>query len=116
MLCKIFENRAVIMHRMHGFNLRQCILSSSLSGCIEQSKSKAIIALPTNRDTVELSEKTLIVRFSCVNTRAAFDSEILLPNILPKNHSKLNIDESFKLRKKTDSKVGCRRNKQRGYL
>ena len=33
---------------------------------------------------VEIFEETLIVGFSCVNTRLAFDSQILLPNLADK--------------------------------
>lgn len=44
--------------------------------------------LPTEAEQVWVFEKTLIRGFSCVNTRLAFDSQILLPkdNI---NNSKL---------------------------
>lgn len=44
--------------------------------------------LPTEAEHVWVFEKTLIRGFSCVNTRLAFDSQILLPkdNI---NNSKL---------------------------
>ena len=41
-------------------------------------KSKCCIALPSDAEHVRLFEKTLIGGFSCVNTRLAFDTEILL--------------------------------------
>lgn len=37
------------------------------------------MALPTQAQTIELLEETLIGGFNCVNTRLAFDSMILLP-------------------------------------
>ena len=37
------------------------------------------MALPTQAETVEPFEKTLIGGFNCVNTRLAFDFIILLP-------------------------------------
>ena len=78
-LCKIFENRAKDMTRRFSYNPRKCTSASSLSGCIHLFFSKAIIALPTQTEIVELFEKALIGRFSCVNTRLAFDLSILLP-------------------------------------
>ena len=42
--------------------------------------SKVIIALPTSNEFINLFEQTLTEGFSCVNTRLAFDTEILLPN------------------------------------
>lgn len=39
------------------------------------------VALPTNSETVERFEKTLIVGFSCINTCLAFDTNILMPNV-----------------------------------
>ena len=77
-LCEIFENRAKEMMQKFPYNLRKCISVSSLSGCIHQYLSKAIIALRTQAEIVKLFEETLIGGFSCVNTRLAFDSIILL--------------------------------------
>ena len=39
-----------------------------------------MIALPTDAEQVRVFEKTLIGGFSCVNTRLAFDTQILLPD------------------------------------
>ena len=50
-----------------------------MSDCIEMEMSKIILALPTKYDDIEIFE-TVIGSFSCVNTRLAFDSQILLPN------------------------------------
>ena len=41
--------------------------------------SKVIIAFPTTAEHLEIFEKTITGAFSCVNTRLAFDSAILLP-------------------------------------
>ena len=43
--------------------------------------SKIILALPTKYEHVEIFEETVIGSFSCVNTRLAFDTLILLPNL-----------------------------------
>lgn len=45
--------------------------------------------MPTNSEDILLFERTLIGGFSCVNTRFAFDSQILLPD---KNSYKLIYD------------------------
>ena len=71
-LCKIFENRAIEM-------MQKFPSASSLSGCIHRVLLKAIIALPTRAETVNLFEETLIIGFSCINTRLGFDSKLLLP-------------------------------------
>ena len=42
--------------------------------------SKVIIALPTSNEVIDIFEKTLTGGFNCVNTRLAFDTEILLQN------------------------------------
>ena len=72
------------MRNTYGFNPRQCNSASSMSGCIEREMSKIILALPTKYDHVEIFEETVIGGFSCVNTRLAFDSQILLPNLADK--------------------------------
>ena len=43
--------------------------------------SKVILALPTKYEHVEIFEQTVIGSFSSVNTRLAFDTQILLPNV-----------------------------------
>ena len=45
-----------------------------------RDQSKKIIAFPTEAETVQLLEKILIGGFSGVNTRLAFDINILFPN------------------------------------
>ena len=78
-LCEIFECRATYLQKMFKFNPRKCNSASSFSGCVHRDKSKCLIALPTDVEQVKLFEKTLIRGFSCVNTRLAFDSQILIP-------------------------------------
>ena len=51
-----------------------------MSGCIAREMSKTVLALPTKYEHVEIFEQTVIGGFSSVNTRLAFDSQILLPN------------------------------------
>ena len=53
--------------------------------------SKVIIALPTSNEVVDIFEKTLTGGFSCVNTRLAFSTEILLPNLTETNDCNDNV-------------------------
>ena len=85
LLREIIENRFQLMHDKYSFNPRKCNSASSLSGSIERDLSKVIIALPTTNEIVDVFEQTLTGGFSCVNTRLAFDTEILLPNSPEKN-------------------------------
>ena len=78
-LCEILEQRSVHLQKMFKFNPKKCNSASSFSGCVHRNKSKCLIALPTDAEQVKLFEKTLIGSFSCVNTRLAFDMQILLP-------------------------------------
>ena len=57
--------------------------------------SKAIIALPTQTQIVDSFEQTVIGGFSCVNTRLAFDSIILLPKN-SQNERKKNLKPIYK--------------------
>ena len=69
------------MNDTYGFNPRKCNSASSLSGCIETEMSRIILASPTKLEHVEIFEKTVTGGFSSVNTRLAFDTQILLPNL-----------------------------------
>ena len=62
-----------------------------MSGCIEREMSKIIIALPTKDEHVEIFKETITGGFSSVNTRLAFDSQVLLPNLKTKNDLKNNL-------------------------
>ena len=81
LLTEMVENRFQAMQNTYGFNPRRCNSASSMSGCIEREMSKIILALPTKYELVEIFEETVI---GCVNTRLAFDSKILLPNLIDK--------------------------------
>ena len=78
---EIIESHFQSMQDMYGFNPRKCNSTSLMSGCIEREMSKIILALPTKNEHVEIFEETVIVGFSCVNTKVAFDTLILLPNL-----------------------------------
>ena len=79
-LCEIFEQRCAHLQELFISNPRKCNSASSFSGCVHRDKSKCCIALPTDTERARVFEKTLIGSFSCVNTRLAFDTEILLDN------------------------------------
>ena len=85
-LCEIFENRSSQLQKLFKYNPRKCNSAISFSGCVHSYKSKCLIALPIEAEHVRDFEKTLVGGFSCVNTRLAFDLQILLP--------KDNIDDS----------------------
>ena len=82
LLCEIIESRFQAMQNTYGFNPRKCNSASTMSGCIEREMSKVIITLPTKIEHVEIFEQTVTGRFSCVNNRLAFDTQILLPNLI----------------------------------
>ena len=77
-LCEIFEQRSFLLQKIFKYNPRKCNSASSFSSCEQRDKSKCCIALPTNAEHVRLFKKTLIGGFSCVNTRLAFHTEILM--------------------------------------
>ena len=100
LLTEIIESRFEAMKNNYGFNPRKYISASSMSGCIEREIPKIILALPTKYEHVEIFEETVIRRFSCVNTRLAFDSQILLPNLKTKEDLKnnpMNKDFNYKI-------------------
>ena len=80
LLYEIIKNRFQLMQDENGYNPRKGNSASTLSGCIEREMSKVIIALPTSNEVIDIFEKTLTGGFNCVNTRLAFDTEILLQN------------------------------------
>ena len=100
LLCEIIENRFQAMQNTYGFNPRKCNSASSMSGCIEREMSKIAIALPTKYEHVEIFEQTVIGSFSSVNTRLAFDSHILLPNLnehIDLKNNPMNKDFNYKV-------------------
>ena len=71
-----------------------------MSSCIEGEMSKVILPLPTKLDHVEIFEQTVTGGFSSVNTRLAFDTQILLPNLDDKTNlenNPLNKDFNYKV-------------------
>ena len=77
-LREILEQRSCLLQEIFKYNPRKCNSNSSFSDSVQRDKSKCCIALPTNAEHVRLFAKTLIGGFSCVNTRLAFDTEILI--------------------------------------
>ena len=77
-LCEIFEERASLLQKLFKFNARKFNSASSFSGCVQGLKSKFCIALPTDAEIIRVFETTLIGGYSCVNTRMAFDTDLLL--------------------------------------
>ena len=72
--------------------------ASSLSRYIHRFLSKAIIAIPTRTEIVDLCEQTFIRGFTCINTRLGFDSKLLLPK---------NSDGKFRTKRKFENyKIG----------
>ena len=100
------------MHDKYGFNPRKCNSASSLRGSIERDFSKVIISLPTSNETIDIFEQTLAGGFSYVNTRLAFDTEMLLPNsnekgnVLAKDY---NYKVCYRLKLDSDEKWPTRR-------
>ena len=93
LLSEIIENHFETMHKTYGFNPKKCNSASAMSGYIEREMSKIILALPTKLDHVEIFEQTVTGGFSSVNTRLAFDTQILLPN-LPKLKPNLDFENN----------------------
>ena len=84
LLSEIIESRFQAVQNTYGFNPRKYNSASSMSGCIKREMSKIIFALPTKYDHVEIFEESVIGGFSCVNTRLAFHSQIILPSLTDK--------------------------------
>ena len=100
LLTEIIESRFQAMQNTYDFNPRKCNSASSMSGCIEREMSKIILTLPTKYEHFEIFEKFVIGGFSCVNTRLAFDTQILLPNLPDKNNleeNPMNKDFNYKV-------------------
>ena len=85
------------MNDTYGFNPRKCNPASSMNGCIEREMSRIILALPTKLEHLEIFEQTVTGGFSSVNTRLAFDTQILLPNLEYKDDLEKNpLNKDFK--------------------
>ena len=92
LLCEFLESRFQAMQNTYGFNLRKCNSASTMSGCTEREISKVIITLPAKIKHVEIFEQTVIGSFSCVNNRLAFDTQLLLPNLVD---SEMTVKKDF---------------------
>ena len=104
------------MQNTYGFNPRKCNSPSSMSGCIEREMSKIILALPTKVEHAEIFEQTVNTRVntSSVNTRLAFDSQILLPNLDFKVDLKRNpMNKNFNQKVVYDLKINDEKTKKR---
>ena len=77
-LCEIFEQRSEHLKKLFKYNPCKCNSASFFSGCVHIDVRKFMIALPTDAEHVRVFKKTLICGFSCVNTRLAFGTEILI--------------------------------------
>ena len=77
-LCEIFEQRSILLEKLFKFNPRKCNSASSFSGCVQRNKSKCNIVLPTDPKKIRVFENMLIGGYSCVTTRATFDTELFL--------------------------------------
>ena len=100
LLCEIIENRFQAQQDTYGFNPRKCNSASSMSGYIEREMSNIILALPTKLEHVEIFEQTVTGGFSSVNTRLAFDTQILLPtlkNCFNLENNPINKDFNYKV-------------------
>ena len=79
-LCEIFEERSLLCQKLFKYNAKKCNSASSFSGCVQRLKSKCLIALPTDAESIKVFEKTVMGGYSCVNTRVAFDTDLFLKN------------------------------------
>ena len=77
-LCEIFESRSALLQKLFKYNAKKCNSASSFSGCIHRLKSKCRIFLLTDAEIVRIFERTVVGGYSCINTRMAFDTNLLL--------------------------------------
>ena len=97
LLCEVGKNTFQFMHDRYGFKLRKCNSASTLIGCVEREMSCVIIALPTSNKVIDIFEQTITSGFSSVNTRLAFDTEILLPNLIQNTEEDSQKDYNYKI-------------------
>ena len=86
-LAVILEYRWQKIKNNSGFDLRCFTSASTLSGAIEQIKSKVILRFPFSIEIVDLMENLLSGGYSSVHTCLGFDTEIFTPK------SKENIEQ-----------------------
>ena len=108
LLCESLESRFQAMQNTYGFSPRKCNSASTMGVCIEREMSKVIITLPTKIKHVEIFEQTAIGGFSCVNNRLAFDTQLLLPNLVDSEMTAkkyFNYNIAYKLKTADNQKV-----------
>ena len=76
--CENFDQCSERLQKRFKYNPRKCNSASLFSGCVHRDKIEFLVVLPTDTEHIRVFEKTLIGGFSCVNTRLAFDTQILL--------------------------------------
>ena len=108
-LCTIYA-----IYAIYGFNPRKCSSDSTLSGCIEREMSRVILALPTSNEVVDIIEQMITGRFSSVNNKLAFDTEILLPNLIGEKteedfHKDCNYKICYNIRLNTEKEYSTKR-------
>ena len=64
-----------------------------------KEKCRAIIALSASNGAIDISEQTITGGFRSVNTRIAFHTEILPPNLIneEKQHEEFQKDYNYKI-------------------
>ena len=77
-LFEIFEQRSELLQKLFKYNPRKFNSASLFNGCVRRDKSKCLIALPTDAEHIRVFEKTLTGGFTYINTRLAFDTQILV--------------------------------------
>ena len=101
LLAEIIESRFQLMHERYGFNPRRYDSASTLSSCIEREMNRVILALSTKLEHVEILEQSITGGFSSVNTKLAFETQILLSNLDKPNENigdyPLNKDYDYKV-------------------
>ena len=116
LLTEIIESRFQAMQNTYGFNPGKCNSASSISGCIEREMSKTILTPPTKLEHAEIFQQTVIGIFIGVNTRLAFDSQILLPNLEFKDDLARNpMNKSFNYKIVYNPKTNNEKQKKSNY-
>ena len=95
-LAVIFEYHWQKIKNDNGFDLRCFTSANTLSGAIEQIKSKVILTFPRSVEIVDLMENLLSGGYSSVHTRLGFDTEMFAPKSKEYIEQIYNIIEKMK--------------------
>ena len=101
------------MQRLFKFNPRKCNSASAFPGYTHRNKSKCNIVLPLHAEAIQVFEKTLIGGYSCINTRLAFDTEIILKD--PENERVLFTYRQRQVRRFSSKIIKMDENNQYGF-